>query len=269
MKSLHITFMFIFLQACSGSSDNIELKFPSVPASVVMCDSNGGVFEGGRTTVPKFSLSEFRFPVREGFLFSHWNSERDGSGDRSMTFINSSKYGERDTEDIMMYAQWTPTDGSFNVVLESRLPVELEIRKDLPKDSVINLPDNSEYTMDGYTLSGWVEPGTYTLQTGTYTVTETVTLFAVWKRDTLPEKCSLLLSASGGRITGVGSSHTGAYPCGLIDLSILPSAEKSGYTLKGWYSSLTNLNGGFYYPYPGQYMLEDSRSWLYAVWEED
>jgi hypothetical protein len=278
MKVIYAMFAFLLLFGCSGSDksdDDILIRIPDTSSYMVFFDANGGEFNingvgrGPNFLMPEFGIymnGELRTPIKQDFQFSHWNSERDGSG-IDITFINSSGYGQY--ENIIMYAQWTPLNGDYNVVLEPRMPDNLKIIKNLEADSVINMPDGSDYVMEGYTLLGWVDPETSMLYTDTYQVKKTATLFAVWERDILPDKCGLMLNATGGRIPSHRSgAATTTYPCGLINLRDLPEAEREGHVLKGWRSSLYDKNGGFFYPYSGSYKLE-ARSFLYAVWEKE
>jgi uncharacterized repeat protein (TIGR02543 family) len=272
MKVLYALFAFILLLGCSSSdnSDETTIPIPDITSYMVWFDANGGEFADGETIKPEIIIAlygEQQVPTKKDFQFSHWNSKQDGSG-INITFINSSSYGFK--ENVTMYAQWTPLDGDYNVVFEARMPSDLKIIKNLAADYVINLPDKSEYTMKDYTLLGWVDPETSTLYTDTYQVKKTVTLFAVWERDVLPDKCSLVLYAMDD---GWIPSHrsrvaVNVYSCGLINLRDLPKVEMAGHVLKGWRSSLYNKNGGFFHPYLGQYKLE-TRAVLYAVWEKE
>jgi uncharacterized repeat protein (TIGR02543 family) len=272
-------FAFLLLFGCSSSDksdENTLIPIPETPSYMVWFDANGGEFKKNgeglwpESLMPEFLISlygEQQTPIKKDFQFSHWNSEQDGSG-IDMTFINSSSYGQN--ENVTMYAQWTPLNGDYNVVFEPRMPDDLKIIKNLEANSVINLPDKSDYTMEDYTLLGWVDPETSTLHTDTYQVKKTVTLFAVWERDILPNKCSLVLYAMDD---GWIPSHRSrvadnVYSCGLINLRDLPKVEMEGHVLKGWRSSLYNKNGGFFHPYLGQYKLE-TRAVLFAVWEKE
>jgi uncharacterized repeat protein (TIGR02543 family) len=169
MKAVSMLCVFIILFGCSpsenSSHDDITYEWP-----IIYFDTNGGQFEDEAILKPEQLVLQGHgqeTPVRKDFIFSHWNSEKDGSGG-SMTFINSSRYGSE--EDITMYAQWTPLDGDFNVIFEARVYEELKIIKNLNKGTVIELPNNNDFTMESYTLSGWVDPEVGILYTDKYTV---------------------------------------------------------------------------------------------------
>jgi hypothetical protein len=272
MRILGILFIFLFIYGCSSSSEKSDEQIIKIDTPRLYFDANGGSFEDGTTVKISQLISFGETPVRENFMFSHWNSEIDGSGD-SMTYLNSSSYASTEGEDdVTMYAKWTPTDGDFNVVFEAKIPLDLRILRNLPSGSVITLPDNNDYTIPDYTLSGWVDLKTSVLYTGTYTVEKTVTLFAVWKRVVLPEECVLVLMAKGERIYGDGEAcEIGIdMPCKILrtdcGLVALPAAFKSGFFFKGWWLSEAHMNGGFFYPYPGHYLFDDHTT-LSAVWE--
>ncbi len=189
MKTLGLMFALLFIFGCNSSSENYDNKVTEnihLDMPIIVFHANGGQFEDGEITKPGQLVmlgSRQEAAVNKGFMFSHWNSEKDGSGE-SMTFINSPRYASVEgSEDVMMYAQWTPLDRDFNLVFEAMIPGDLIILKNLSKGSVINLPGNNDYTNTGYILSGWVDDlNSPVLYTDTYIVEKTVTLFAVWRK---------------------------------------------------------------------------------------
>jgi uncharacterized repeat protein (TIGR02543 family) len=124
---------------------------------------------------------------------------------------------------------------------------------------------SSEPSRTGYRFLGWSTSssassasyspgGSITLY---YAETNTVTLYAVWKKRTY----TVSYSANGG--SGAPGSQTKTYGVTLTLSSTTPT--RSGYTFQGW---ATSASGGVAYS-PGGTYTDNASITLYAVWSED
>ncbi|MDR0523784.1 MAG: InlB B-repeat-containing protein [Candidatus Methanoplasma sp.] len=98
------------------------------PLVSVSYDANGGDSGGGAYLPPQTTFerglgsSEIRFdpiPVREGYVFTGWNTRADGSGDQ---YSPTTPYEDRfydGSSDAVMHAQWIPVGMSVDLSSES------------------------------------------------------------------------------------------------------------------------------------------------------
>ena len=262
MRYLLYLFILIFVISCGSSDDSENIMHLYTP----QCDANGGTFEGGNTVkdcndlISDYDVIEI--PIREGYSFSHWNYEKDGSGRIKPLYESKSDHS---MYEVKIYAQWTLAEGPCDVVFEPKDWQELKIMKNLSKGTTITLPGSSDYSKAGYTLSGWVDVNEGILHTDDYTVNKNVTLFAVWENNHVdnPYSCLLQFNGNNGMISGTSFLEIDS-ACGLVDL---PEAVRSGYTFVGWQLLLTNDSGGIIYPYPGQIEVKERFTPLRAVWK--
>ena len=182
----------------------------------------------------------------KGYVFTGWNTERDGSG---TAYTNNQVVTNLSTEDkavITLYAQWRPI--KYTVVFDLGIGGE-----GTAPDSIectfgesFNMPeeDTDKMTKPGYRLDGWCtnmngiededtdkifDPGQECSEPLTYNDGEEVTLYAQWKS----EKFKLRYVTgteeiiADSRVTST-NSKTGV---------LTPEAEesyKSGYEFAGW-----------------------------------
>lgn len=117
-------------------------------------------------------------------------------------------------------------------------------------------------TRTGYTFLGWSAsasasyPGYYS--GGSYTADASVTLYAVWERNTY----TVSYNANGG--SGAPSAQIKYYGTTLTLSTTQP--YRSGYTFTGWSTSSTASTPSYY---AGGYFYGDYSITLYAVWSKN
>ncbi|MCL2504156.1 MAG: InlB B-repeat-containing protein [Coriobacteriia bacterium] len=107
--------------------NEVQFKYLTLPVNVVF-DTNGGNFIGGAVTDARtVDAGEMLHnnmpgdPVREGYTFQGWNTQKDGTGDE---FTGNTTV----IDDITVYAQWVkdilPVNFVFQKVNETDTPME-------------------------------------------------------------------------------------------------------------------------------------------------
>ena len=149
----------------------------------VTFDNNGGDTEADPQTIkvnsPATTVGELpTAPTREGYIFTDWNTESDGSGTE---FTETTEV----TADITVYAQWQEVpEGSFVVTFDKNggdtdaVPTSKIVTP--PATTIDELP--TAPTRDGYHFHGWdtKADGTGTIFSETTEVTESITVYARW-----------------------------------------------------------------------------------------
>ena len=118
--------------------------------------------------------------VRDGYVFSGWNTEAGGTG---------SSYLPDDTftitESVVLYAQWTPVYAvtyNGNGSTGGTAPVDSNLYDS--GDTVTVLGNTGSLVRDGYVFSSWNTEaggtGTSYIPDDTFIITESITLYAQW-----------------------------------------------------------------------------------------
>lgn len=204
------------------------LTYDSVtdPYLSVTWESNGGSSVSNSLVKSGGTLGAPAEPTRSGYLFSGWAATDGGS---SVTF----PYAHPNTANFTMYALWTSSN--YTVSFQAGDDGSGSNRADTKvHGTALTLPNaataNSYFTRTGYAVVGWStnsDGSTTDYALGaSYTANSGITLYPVWNR------ASYTLSFDNNHS---GSSSTMTYYSG--DTITLPSPNRLGYTLNGWYTA--------------------------------
>ncbi|MHB9292155.1 hypothetical protein Holit_01244 [Hollandina sp. SP2] len=174
--SLALVFGFMFLSACKQEPD------PVPPEYTVTFDRNDGGTTASTTKKVKENETVDALPDNptrtDGYVFASWNTAKDGSG---TSFTAATKV----TDDITVYAQWTPTGtvpgGTYTVTFDSDGGSAVTAQNVNAGANIATLPANP--TKAGYEFDGWYteKNGGGAQFTAATTVTANITVYAKWK----------------------------------------------------------------------------------------
>jgi uncharacterized repeat protein (TIGR02543 family) len=212
-------------------------------------DAQGGTVSPASQTVQYDSpAGELPFPVREGYTFSNWNGNQDGSGSiyTELTIFNKE-------QNITIYAQWIIN--SYTVNFEINYPAGVTPpSENADFDTYITL--HSPTARTGYNFTGWNTEyngsGTNYTAGNSYHVTGDATLYAQW------DACHYEIDFEAGE--GIDNPATISV---IYDSPVgeLPVPARTGYTFKGWFTG-----SGVKYDDYTNYETEGNTT-LYAKWE--
>lgn len=162
--------------------------------------------------------------TRTGYTFAGWNTKADGSGTSYADKASVKNLATSGT--VTMYAKWTAN--KYTVKFDGNGADELG-------KTSMEVTYNSTYgelpqpKRDGYNFIGWytkAEGGNAITPDAKVTITGTQTLYAQWSQ----VKFLITFNATGGISESAQKlvTYDKAY-------GVLPTAERTGYTFKGWY----------------------------------
>lgn len=189
--------------------------------------------QGGECLVTSITVKEnegipdMPVPTKEGYTFDGWFDAPEGG--------NQITAGASVTENITLYAHWTEIPKTKYVVTfdpqggECMVAyIEMEEGEELT-----TIPDA---TKNGYTFAGWYDSTNNPVYPG-ITITSNITLYAHWTEIETPpvtepenNNHTIILDAGDG---WCGTSSMNVTNENTYDL---PSAEREGYSFKGWYT---------------------------------
>ena len=161
---------------------------------------------------------------RTGYTFAGWNTKADGSGTSYADKASVKNLAASGT--ITLYAKWTAN--KYTVKFDGNGADELS-------KTSMEVTYNSTYgelpqpKRDGYNFIGWYtksEGGNVITPDAKVTITGTQTLYAQWSQ----VKFLITFNATGG--TSESAQKLVTYDKAY---GVLPTAERTGYTFKGWY----------------------------------
>jgi uncharacterized repeat protein (TIGR02543 family) len=142
-------------------------------------DMNGGEGSIDSVSVEEKGTAEVtgEVPVRDGFTFTGWNSQSDGTG-------TSYTAGDSITlhEDLTLYAQWKRT--AFTLDYDPNGGTGSQAQQ--VGNGTVSLEDFTGMSRDGYTLIAWTtqrDNGTPYLPGDSFNLTKDTTLYALWVKD--------------------------------------------------------------------------------------
>ena len=152
---------------------------------IVYFDANGGEgYMPKQTIIGKIpvteSLNKNAF-TREGYKFSRWNTERDGSGASSYNDCDEIKLSTY----VTLYAQWTKeTDDDIVITYDANGGNGTMDAQTVKKGTEVTISANT-FTREGYTFTGWNTEadgkGTAYADKAKVALTENITLYAQWE----------------------------------------------------------------------------------------
>ncbi len=162
--------------------------------------------------------------TRTGYTFAGWNTKADGSGTSYADKASVKNLAASGT--VTLYAKWTAN--KYTVKFDGNGADELS-------KTSMEATYNSTYgelpqpKRDGYNFIGWytkAEGGNAITPDAKVTITGTQTLYAQWSQ----VKFLITFNATGG--TSESAQKLVTYDKAY---GVLPTAERTGYTFKGWY----------------------------------
>ena len=227
----------------------------------IVFDANGG--DGAMSPVLDIDvgrgiyLPNNTFTRDDGYLFTGWNTEADGSG---TAYSDGSRVVLYDYVPLVLYAQWArAVTVSFdaNGGEGSMLPLEGIIQ-----GATIDLPGNM-LTKSGYGFTGWNTQadgsGAAYADEARIVVGDDILLYAQWTR-----AADISFDANGGE--GSMSSIEGIVPGSSVVLPTV-SMVREGYIFTGW--NTERSGSGVAYPGGATIVLAEPVSLvLYAQWLE-
>lgn len=190
-------------------------------------------------------------PTLPGYSFSSWNTKADGTG---TSYASGGTYTAN--AGVTLYAIWTSNSRtmSYDANGGSGAPAA----QTFISGSSVTL-SNGKPTRTGHSFLGWSQNQAATTASyaagGTYTFNDSVTLYAVWARQTY----TISFNANGG--SGAPAAQTKTYG---IDITLTSSQPtRNGYTFLGWARSNTAATADYV---SGATYGENGNATLYAVW---
>jgi uncharacterized protein (TIGR02145 family)/uncharacterized repeat protein (TIGR02543 family) len=161
-----------------------------------------------------------------GYGFGGWNTQSSGDG---TNYSAGSSYTV--TDGVTLYAKWNPIyTVTFDVNGGDGTPPNVQSAQ---SGRNVTLPNGNGLSRTGYIFGGWNTQssgdGTNYSAGFSYTVTESVTLYAKWS---LPY--TVTFDATGGIVTPASGTTGEGWK-----LASLPTPTKSGYFFDGWYTETT------------------------------
>ena len=202
-------------------------------------------------------------PTRDGYTFTGWNTQADGSGD---DYAGGDTYTLPTSGTDTLYAQWQINTVTLTYDPQGGTGEPADQTGDAASEVTVS---TTEPTRDGHTFEGWntQADGNGTSYSGgdTYMLPNsgTDTLYAQWTTVfTTPETVTLTYDPQGG--TGEPADQTGDAASDVTVSTTEPTRD--GYTFQGW-NTQADGNGT---PYSGgdTYTLPNSGTdTLYAQWQ--
>ena len=196
-------------------------------SNTVEYDANGGEgAPGNNFSNANYATVQSGQPTREGYTFTGWNTEADGSGD---SYKGGDKYvfaGDvgNGAQKVVLYAQWSATEYTLTVAPNNgEEPYDLSITvEDVVGDMV------KEPAWEGHDFTGWVDQdGSPVDLTATFT-TALQSINGTW---TLHEYIVPVDPCNGEDATDVTYTYEDVIG-DKYDFETEP--ERKGYTFEGW-----------------------------------
>lgn len=167
-------------------------------------------------------------PIRDGYVFTGWNTAMDGSGS---VVTESTVISEAGT----FYAQWQAVlANTYMVMFESNGGTAVSPISGIAANGTITLPTNP--TRTGYTFAGWfIDDGSFATEfTASSQVTSDMTVYAKWVKISY----TVYFESNGGSAVSDVTLSAGN------NLTMPTDPTRTGYTFAGWYKDY-NLSEAF------------------------
>ena len=225
----------------AGTTGNIVLYAHWDYVSTITFESNGGSLVNSISNVEGTTITAPTAPTKEHYTFAGWYS------DAALTKAYS--FTTQPTEDITLYAKWTPVVYEIEYVLNGGTNSKNNVTKYTVEDKIeLHAPSKV-----GYTFIGWFTDAEFTSSVVTELKVGTsgkITLYAHYSVN----QYTISFESNGG--TSV-SAITQNY---ATSVTAPEAPSKNGYTFAGWYS-----NASLTSKYTFSTMPADNIT-LYAKW---
>lgn len=211
----------VSLPVKAAEEENYTVTFEAYEGS---CGTESiSVPKGEGLTLPEASY--------EGHYLESWMDITNNEGVTKFTAVGKAGDAYTPERDMWLYANWKPEQvQDITVIFDTDGGKEIAAVK-VKKGSVISLP---EAERDDYIFLGWyTAKGGDTKLDAEFTVTEDITLYAHWEKDSeKPEErpeATITFDADGGEM------EVGDIVAKVGDTITLPLCTKDGYVFIGWY----------------------------------
>ena len=227
----------------AGTTGNIVLYAHWDYVSTITFETNGGSSVMPIINVEGTSITAPASPTKEHYEFDGWYS------DSALT--NAYSFTTQPSEDITLYAKWTPVSYEIQYVLNGGVNSKDNVSRYTIEDTV-TLYDPSKV---GYTFIGWFTDAQFTsavvteIQEGT---SGKITLYAHYSIN----QYTISFESNGG--TNV-SAITQNYASNVVAPE---SPSKNGYVFVGWYSNASLTSKYTFSTMPAKNIT------LYAKWQK-
>ena len=190
-------------------------------------------------------------PVREGYEFSHWQTEKDGGDVVSFPYTP--------TSNVTLYAAWAAKN--YTVTFDMNYNNDKDIEKSVAYGETVEAPTASQMpTRNGYEFFEWQnKPEGGDTVSFPYTVKKDVTLYAIWSTGGI-----YTIKIDANYDGGESFEDLKVMAGKKIENKSMPKPKRDGYTFKGWALS-EDATASDIVKFP--YEPADSLT-LYAVWEK-
>ncbi len=196
-------------------------------------------------------------PTRSGYTFLGWSSSSSAT---SPTYYAGGSYTANAS--VTLYAVWSKVLSTYTVSYNANGGSGAPSSQTKTEGAALTL-SSTVPSRSGYTFLGWGTSSSSTSPSysagGSYTIDASITLYAVWSKNT--SYYTVSYSSNGG--SGAPLSQTKTEDVPLTLSSTKPT--RSGYTFLGWGTSSSATSPSYY---PGGTYTANASITLYAVWSK-
>ena len=202
-------------------NENITLYAKWIPTVIsekevkIIFETNGGSEVKSQTIKSGTTVNKPANPTRQGYEFAGWYID-------NKTFKNSWNFNTKVTNDMVLYAKWTPKavlNKKVKVIFETNGGSEVK-NQTIKSGTTVNKPINP--TKQGYQFAGWhVDNKTFKNSWNFNTpVTNDKVLYARWTKNSKPpvEKTKVKIPKTGNEILLISGMFIMFGICGLISI---------------------------------------------------
>lgn len=205
--------------------------------------------------------------IKFGYQFTGWNTKADGTGD---VYV-----GGQDvtiSQDLNLYAQWMKLPEKYSVMYDGNgqttgsEPIDANAYE---SQALVTVKGPETLLKTGYTFMGWNTQkdgtGTTYREGSQMTITENVTLYAIWTKEGITETYRIMYDGNG-YTDGSVPVDTNQYFDGDVAKIANPTMTRKGHTFIGWNTQADGRGTAFAM---GQEVVMHANVKLYAIWKQD
>ncbi len=196
-------------------------------------------------------------PTRSGYTFLGWATS---SGATSPSYYPGGSYTSNAS--ITLYAVWSKVLSTYTVSYNANGGSGAPSAQTKTEGVALTLSSTTPFR-SGYSFLGWGTSASSTSPSysagGTYTANASITLYAVWSKNT--SYYTVSYSSNGGSGAPMSQTKTEDVPLTLSNTK----PTRSGYTFLGWGTSSSATSPSYY---PGGTYTANASITLYAVWSK-
>lgn len=205
--------------------------------------------------------------IKFGYQFTGWNTKADGTGD---VYV-----GGQDvtiSQDLNLYAQWMRLPEKYSVMYDGNgqttgsEPIDANAYE---SQALVTVKGPETLLKTGYTFMGWNTQkdgtGTTYREGSQMTITDNVTLYAIWTKEGITETYRVMYDGNG-YTDGSVPVDTNQYFDGDVAKIANPTMTRKGHTFVGWNTQADGQGTAFTI---GQEVIMHANVKLYAIWKQD